>query len=193
MPLCLVFNFKVGLCSEARNYTINGSISKNLSNLNDWTITFMKCNWLKPISFTLIFEFEVDPYMEWLRCLFLRQMFVSGYFTLPLLTDRAGYAPAIQHIDTILTVINFWDKPQTLQSLSIFIFLLKVWNTTTAATIPQVFNGGHFHVNSSRILGYNLCPIQKCDQSPGGGGGFLVQRSIWGRAAEMGLKISLLV
>ena len=25
------------------------------------------------------------------------------------------------------------------------------------------------------------------------GGGFLVQRSVWGRAAEMGLKISLLV
>ena len=26
----------------------------------------MKNNWLKPISFTSIFEFEVDPYMEWL-------------------------------------------------------------------------------------------------------------------------------
>ena len=26
----------------------------------------MKYNWLKPISFTSIFEFEVDPYMEWL-------------------------------------------------------------------------------------------------------------------------------
>ena len=41
-------------------------MSKNLSNLNDLNITFMKYNWLKPISFTLIFEFEVDPYMEWL-------------------------------------------------------------------------------------------------------------------------------
>ena len=29
-------------------------------------ITFMKYNWLKPISFISIFEFEVDPYMEWL-------------------------------------------------------------------------------------------------------------------------------
>ena len=26
----------------------------------------MKYNWLKPISFTSIFKFEVDPYMEWL-------------------------------------------------------------------------------------------------------------------------------
>ena len=26
----------------------------------------MKNNWLKPISSTSIFEFEVDPYMEWL-------------------------------------------------------------------------------------------------------------------------------
>ena len=26
----------------------------------------MKNNWLKQISFTSIFEFEVDPYMEWL-------------------------------------------------------------------------------------------------------------------------------
>ena len=76
MSLCLVFNFKVCLCSEARNYTINGSISKNLSNLNDLNITFMKYNWLKPISFTIIFEFEVDPYMEWLynssMCISLR-------------------------------------------------------------------------------------------------------------------------
>ena len=69
IPLCLVFNFKVCLCSEARNYTINGRISKNLSNLNDLNITFMKYNWLKPISFTSIFEFEVDPYMEWLNCI----------------------------------------------------------------------------------------------------------------------------
>ena len=47
-----------------RNYTINWSISKNLLNPNDLNITFMKYNWLKPISFTSIFEFEVDPYME---------------------------------------------------------------------------------------------------------------------------------
>ena len=66
LPLCLVFNFKVCLCSEACNSTINGSTSKNLSNLNDLDIAFMKNNWLKPISFTSIFEFEVDPYMEWL-------------------------------------------------------------------------------------------------------------------------------
>ena len=63
--LCaLFFNFRVWICSEARNYTINGSISKILLNLNDVNITFMKYNWLKPISFTSIFEFEVDPYME---------------------------------------------------------------------------------------------------------------------------------
>ena len=30
----------------------------------------MKNNWLKPISFTSIFEFEVDPYMEWLSFAF---------------------------------------------------------------------------------------------------------------------------
>ena len=49
------------------NCTINGSISKNLLNLIDLSITFMKYNWLKPISFTSVFEFEVDPYMEWLH------------------------------------------------------------------------------------------------------------------------------
>ena len=56
------------LCSEVCNYTINGSISKNLRlvNLYDLDITFMKYNWLKPICFTSVFEFEVDPYMEWL-------------------------------------------------------------------------------------------------------------------------------
>ena len=32
-----------------------------------------------------------------------------------------------------------------------------------------------------------------CSKNATGGGGFLVQRSIRGRAAEMGLKISLLV
>ena len=29
-------------------------------------LPFMKYNWLKPFSFSSIFEFEVDPYMEWL-------------------------------------------------------------------------------------------------------------------------------
>ena len=64
IPLCLVYNFKICLLSEAQNYTINGSISKNLLNLNDLNsfITYMKYNWLKPISFTSIFEFEVDSY-----------------------------------------------------------------------------------------------------------------------------------
>ena len=64
IPLCLVYNFKICLLSEAQNYTINGSISKNLLNLNDLNsfIFYMKYNWLKPISFTSIFEFEVDPY-----------------------------------------------------------------------------------------------------------------------------------
>ena len=77
--LCgLVFNFKVCLFSEARNYTINGRISKNLSNLNDLNITFMKYNWLKPISFTSIFEFEVDPYMEWLTTVFLENRLLSS-------------------------------------------------------------------------------------------------------------------
>ena len=32
----------------------------------------MKYNWLKPISFTSIFEFEVDPYMEWLLVVFVK-------------------------------------------------------------------------------------------------------------------------
>ena len=39
-------------------------------NLNDLNITFVKYNWLKPISFTSIFEFGVDPYMEWLWGIF---------------------------------------------------------------------------------------------------------------------------
>ena len=71
IPLFLVYNFKICLLSEAQNYTINGSISKNLLNLNDLNsfITYMKYNWLKPISFTSIFEFEVDPWMAATRVL----------------------------------------------------------------------------------------------------------------------------
>ena len=37
--------------------------------MNDLKIIFMKYNWLKPISVSLNFEFEVDPYMEWLYCI----------------------------------------------------------------------------------------------------------------------------
>ena len=40
--------------------------AKNLLNLNDLSIKFIKCNQLKRIPFTSICEFKVDPNMEWL-------------------------------------------------------------------------------------------------------------------------------
>ena len=65
--LCALFlTSKFVYVQKPCNSTINGSTSKNLSYLNDLNIAFMKNNWLKPISFTSIFELEVDPYMEWL-------------------------------------------------------------------------------------------------------------------------------
>ena len=51
-------------------------------------------------------------------------------------------------------------------------------------------------LSSTTIAGYSTKIIMHKHRTFGahpGGGGFLVQRSIRGRAAEMGLKISLLV